>query len=61
MPPARAGMNEVVWPLNGQAGAAEPGEYTFTLTVGGQTYTQKARLVSRAPVDPSRAGRGGDQ
>jgi hypothetical protein len=54
-------MNEVVWPLNGQAGPAEPGEYTFTLKVGGQSYTQKARLVSRAPVDPSRAGRGGDQ
>ena len=61
MPPARAGMNEVVWPLNESGGPAEPGEYTFVLKVGGQTYTQKARLVSRATVDPSRAGRGGDQ
>jgi hypothetical protein len=61
MPPARAGMNEVVWPLNGAAGPAEPGEYTFTLKAGGQSYVQKARLVSRAPVDPSRAGRGGEQ
>ena len=61
MPPARAGMNEVVWPLNGPGGPAEPGEYTFTLKVGGQNYMQKERLVSRATVDPSRAGRGGGQ
>ena len=43
------------------AAPAPVGEYTFTLKAGGQTYAQKARLVSRAPVDPSRAGRGGDQ
>jgi hypothetical protein len=60
MPPAREGINQVIWPMNGQSGPAEPGEYTFTLKVAGQTYTQKARLVSRAPVDPSRGGRGGE-
>jgi hypothetical protein len=37
--------------------AASPGEYTFTLNVRGQTYVEKARLVSRAPSDSSR-GRG---
>jgi photosystem II stability/assembly factor-like uncharacterized protein len=36
---------------------APPGEYTFTLHSGGENYVQKARLISRAPVDDSR-GRG---
>ena len=34
-----------------QGPPAPPGEYTFTLHAGGKTYTQKARLVSRAPGD----------
>jgi len=59
-PQGREGINQVVWNLNNaQNGPAEPGEYTFTLKAGGKTYTQKARLVSRAPEDPSRSGRGG--
>jgi len=49
-------MNQVVWGLNGANGPAQPGEYTFTLKAGGQTYTQKARLVSRAPADRGRGG-----
>jgi photosystem II stability/assembly factor-like uncharacterized protein len=36
---------------------ALPGDYTFTLHVGGKAYVEKARLVSRAPADTSR-GRG---
>jgi len=32
---------------------APPGDYTFTLHAGGKTYVQKARLISRAPVDTS--------
>jgi len=50
IPPSREGMNLAVWPLNGAEGPAQPGEYTFTLKAGGKTYTQKARLVSRAPA-----------
>jgi hypothetical protein len=65
VPASHAGMNQVVWALNTYApqaaggggrgrGAAQnapaaPGEYTFTLNVGGKTYAQKARLISRAP------------
>ncbi|HUA63946.1 MAG TPA: hypothetical protein VML19_34690 [Verrucomicrobiae bacterium] len=56
VPPSHAGMNQVVWGLNGANGPAQPGEYTFTLKAGGQTYTQKARLVSRAPADRGRGG-----
>jgi photosystem II stability/assembly factor-like uncharacterized protein len=40
-----------------QGPPAAPGEYTFRLHTGGKTYVQKARLISRAPVDASR-GRG---
>ena len=36
---------------------APPGDYTFTLNAGGKPYVQKARLISRAPVDAS-GGRG---
>jgi hypothetical protein len=36
---------------------AAPGDYTFTLNAAGKTYVQKARLISRSPVDSSR-GRG---
>jgi len=60
LPPAHAGMNEVVWRLNGSSGPAEPGEYTFTLKADGKSYVEKARLVSRAVEDPSSFG-GGDQ
>lgn len=77
IPPSHAGLNQVLWPMNGyapqpsadtsgggrggrgatQGPAAVPGEYTFTLHAAGKTYVQKARLISRAPVDASR-GRG---
>lgn len=36
---------------------APPGEYTFTLNVNGKTYTQKARLISRAPAAEARLER----
>ncbi len=38
---------------NGRGGAlpAPAGEYTFTLHAGGRSYTQKARLISRAVED----------
>ena len=58
VPAAHAGMNEVVWNLTTSGGHAEPGEYTFTLKAGGQTYTQKARLVSRAVAEPRSFGDG---
>lgn len=45
-------MNEVIWSLTTSGGCAEPGEYTFMLKAGGQSYTQKARLVSRAVEEP---------
>ena len=60
VPPSHAGVNQVIWGLNGgaaQASAALPGEYTFTLHAAGKSYVQKARLISRAPADSSR-GRG---
>ncbi|HUI53853.1 MAG TPA: hypothetical protein VLY04_02705 [Bryobacteraceae bacterium] len=59
-PTSRAGINRVIWSLNNaEGGPAEPGEYTVTLRAFGKTYTQKGRLVSRAPEDASR-GRGGE-
>ena len=64
IPASRAGVNQVVWslglysPPSAEKGAhaappAPPGDYTFTLHAGGKAYVQKARLISRAPVDTS--------
>jgi hypothetical protein len=57
-PQAKAGINRAVWDLDDAQGNPAPeGEYVVTLETGGRQFTQKARLLSRAPEDSPRLGR----
>jgi FlgD Ig-like domain len=57
---AKAGINRVFWNLDdGQGNPAPAGDYVVTLAAGGKTFTQPAKVVSRAPEDSPRPRRFG--
>jgi len=58
IPAAKAGMNQVTWLLDDDGGNPVPaGDYVVSLGLGGETLTQPAKLLSRAPEDLPRRRR----